>query len=78
MLKIILFRPTVKDMITPCTTKLLSEKIFIFFHFSIRNENANPVNKRKVIFNTDYHIFRKESNLPSGTLLSLSSYCDVE
>ena len=34
--------------------------------------------ERKAKFNTDYLIFRKESNLPSGTLLSLSSYVDFE
>ena len=34
--------------------------------------------ERKAKFNTDDLIFRKESNLPSGTLLSLSSYVDIE
>ena len=29
-------------------------------------------------FNTNGLIFRKESNLPSGTLLFLSSYVDIE
>ena len=32
----------------------------------------------KVKFNTDNLIFRKESNLPSGTLISLSSYVNIE
>ena len=36
------------------------------------------IKERKVKFNTDYRIFRKESNLPSGTLMSLSSYVDIE
>ena len=36
------------------------------------------VKERKAKFNTDDLIFRKESNLPSGTLLSLSSYVDIE
>ena len=36
------------------------------------------IKERKAKFNTDYLIFRKESNLPSGTLLSLSSYVDFE
>ena len=36
------------------------------------------IKQRKAKFNTDDLIFRKESNLPSGTLLSLSSYVDIE
>ena len=32
----------------------------------------------KAKFNTDDLIFRKESNLPFKTLLSLSSYVDIE
>ena len=36
------------------------------------------IKERKAKFNTDDLIFRKESNLPSGTLLSLSSYFDIE
>ena len=34
--------------------------------------------ERKAKFNTDDLIFRKESNLPFGTLLSLSSYADIK
>ena len=34
--------------------------------------------ERKAEFNTNDLIFRKESNLPSATLLSLSSYVDIE
>ena len=34
--------------------------------------------ERKAKFNTDDLIFRKESNLPFRTLLSLSSYVDIE
>ena len=34
--------------------------------------------ERKAKLNTDDLIFRKESSLPSGTLLSLSSYIDIE
>ena len=34
--------------------------------------------ERKAKFNTDDLIFRNESNLPSGTLLSLSSCADIE
>ena len=61
-------------------TQIIINFFFTFFLFSIRNENAKPVNKRKksTKFNTNYQIFRKESNLPSGTLLSLSSYFDIE
>ena len=36
------------------------------------------IKERKKQFNTDNPIFRKESNLSSGTLLSLSSYVAVE
>ena len=36
------------------------------------------VKERKAKFNTDDLIFRKESNLSSGTLLSLSCYVDIE
>ena len=36
------------------------------------------IKERKAKFNTDDMIFRKESNLPSATLLSLSSYVDTE
>ena len=36
------------------------------------------IKERKAKFNTNYRIFRKESNLPSGTLLSLSSYVVIE
>ena len=36
------------------------------------------IKERKAKFNTNYRIFRKESNLPSGTLLSLSSYFNIE
>ena len=36
------------------------------------------IKQRKAKFNTDDLIFRKESNLPSGTLLPLSSYVYVE
>ena len=35
------------------------------------------IKERKAKFNTDDLIFRKESNLSSGTLLSLSSYVDI-
>ena len=35
------------------------------------------IKERKTKFNTDDLIFRKESNLSSGTLLSLSSYVDI-
>ena len=34
--------------------------------------------ERKAKFNTDDLIFRKESNLPFGTLLSLSSFVNIE
>ena len=34
--------------------------------------------ERKAKFNTDDLIFRNKSNLPSGTLLSLSSCADIE
>ena len=34
--------------------------------------------ERKAKFNIDYRIFRKEYNLPSGILLSSSSYVDIE
>ena len=33
--------------------------------------------ERKAKFNANDLIFRKESNLPFGTLLSLSSYVDI-
>ena len=33
--------------------------------------------ERKAKFNTDNLSFRKESNFPSGTLLSLSNYVDI-
>ena len=36
------------------------------------------IKERKAKLNKDYQIFRKESNLSSGTLLSLSSYVDTE
>ena len=36
------------------------------------------IKERKAKLNKDYQIFRKESNLSSGTLLSLSSYVDIE
>ena len=36
------------------------------------------IKERKAKFNNDDLIFRKESNLPSGTLLSLSSYAEIE
>ena len=36
------------------------------------------IKKRKAKFNTDDLIFRKESDLPCGTLLFLSSYVDIE
>ena len=36
----------------------------------MRNENAEPINKRKAKFNTDDLIFRKKSNL--------SGYFDIE
>ena len=36
------------------------------------------IKERKAKFNADNLIFRKESNLSSGTLLSLSSYVDNE
>ena len=36
------------------------------------------IKERKTKFNTDDLIFSKESNLPSGTLLFLSSYVDIE
>ena len=36
------------------------------------------IKERKGKLKTDYLIFRKESNLPSGILLSLSSYVDTE
>ena len=35
------------------------------------------IKERKAKFNTDDLIFKKESNLSSGTLLSLSSYVDI-
>ena len=34
--------------------------------------------ERKAKFNTDDLIFRKKFNLPTGTLLSLSSYVDIQ
>ena len=34
--------------------------------------------ERKAKFNTDDLIFRKKFSLPSGALLSLSSYVDIE
>ena len=34
--------------------------------------------ERKAEFNANDLIFRKESNLPPATLLSLSSYVDIE
>ena len=37
-----------------------------------------PTKEIKAKFNTDDLIFRKKINLPSGTLLSLSSYVDIE
>ena len=36
------------------------------------------IKERKAKLNADNLIFRKESNLSSGTLLSLSSYLDIE
>ena len=36
------------------------------------------IKERKAKFNTDCQIFRKESNLPPGTLLSLLNYFDTE
>ena len=36
------------------------------------------IKERKAKCNTDGLIFRKKSNLSSGTLLSLSSYVDIE
>ena len=36
------------------------------------------IKERKTKFNTDNLIFRKESNLPSGTLLSSSRNADIE
>ena len=44
-----------------------------------KEKTINPSTKeRKAKLNTDDLIFRKKSNLPSGTLLSLSSYIDIE
>ena len=37
-----------------------------------------PTKEIKTKFNTDNLIFIKKINLPSGTLLSLSSYFDIE
>ena len=54
------------------------KKNFCFFLFSMRNENAKPINKRKSKFNTDDLIFLKKSILPFGTLPYLSSYVDIE
>ena len=36
------------------------------------------IKERKAKFSTDDLIFRKESNLPFGTLLSLSSFVNTE
>ena len=36
------------------------------------------IKQRKAKFNTDYLIFRKDSDLPYGIPLSLSSYVDFE
>ena len=47
MLKINLFRPKVKYVITPCTFKSFLKKLLLFFSFSIRNENTKSINKRK-------------------------------
>ena len=57
------------------------KKNLCFFLFSIRKKRKMPnlsTKERKAEFNTGDLIFRKESNLPFGTLLSLSIYVDIE
>ena len=50
---------------------------WVFWNKKVRK--TKPTNKRnKMTWNTDDLIFRKKINLPSGTLLSLSSYVDIE
>ena len=49
------------------------------FHSVQEKRNCQVYQQKKGRkFNTDDLVFRKESNLPSETLLSLSSYVDIE
>ena len=49
-----------------------------FFEIKRYERLSLPTKEIKSKFNTDDLIFRKKTNLPSGTLLSLSSYVDIE
>ena len=50
---------------------------FFFIQHKKRKMTSLSTKERKAKFNTDNLIFRKESNFPSGTLLSLSNYVDI-
>ena len=62
---------------------IFTKKImFIFVQYNKKKKKRKMPNlsakERKAKFNTDDLTFRKESNLSSRTLLSLSSYVDIE
>ena len=49
-----------------------------FFEIKWYEKLSLPTKEIKAKFNTAYLIFRKKINLPSGTLLYLSNYVDIE